>query len=472
VDGLGWAKQAEVQYGSDAQWLILVTNIGNAPLENVTIADTVSGASPTDVTVDGVLEPGQSALVKVTTSGVTNTSPWGDGVDTASSTEFGEYSFKAGQDVVNTAQATATMVADPDIAVTSNESTAEVRAVAYAVGNYVWLDENANGVQDPDEKGVKGVEVRLLDSSDTVVKTMLTNDDGYYLFDLLEAGSYKIQFVLPDGYMWTQPPAPDADYRSDSNADVQSAYQKKTEPFTVVLAPGRLHVVDSAGVDGIKVTAPSVDPSIDAGVVLIAPAIDLEKFVCEKGTGCADPKEEEFKMPSLTEPTGGWVKATTIPYNTEADWLITLKNTGNVPIADANLILEEFTGGRGFTNESCGVPEAPIPVLEPGAAAFLLCRISHVTNVEAIGSGKDIINTARADGAPVDNEGNSLKMTGGGDWDRVKTKVSSAEVNTTPPPKPDTGGIAQTNGYGATAAAMGLGGILLLGLAVYRRRTT
>ncbi|NTV64036.1 MAG: DUF11 domain-containing protein, partial [Oscillochloris sp.] len=75
-----------------------------------------------------------------------------------------------------------------------------------AVGNYVWIDRNENGLQDdaPGD-GVNGVTVRLYRSDGTLIRTTLTQDDnsgrpGYYLFDGLMAGDYYVEFVRPSSF--------------------------------------------------------------------------------------------------------------------------------------------------------------------------------------------------------------------------------------------------------------------------------
>ena len=70
-----------------------------------------------------------------------------------------------------------------------------------SIGNYVWLDNNRNGIQDeaPDA-GSDGVTVKLLDASGNVVKTTVTGSDadgrpGYNRFDVIP-GTYRVQFDL------------------------------------------------------------------------------------------------------------------------------------------------------------------------------------------------------------------------------------------------------------------------------------
>ena len=72
-----------------------------------------------------------------------------------------------------------------------------------SIGNYVWHDDDGNGVQDTEESGIAGVTVELLDGSGAVVQTTTTDGSGYYGFTGLPAGNYEIRFVAPAGYSFT-----------------------------------------------------------------------------------------------------------------------------------------------------------------------------------------------------------------------------------------------------------------------------
>jgi uncharacterized surface anchored protein/protocatechuate 3,4-dioxygenase beta subunit len=82
-----------------------------------------------------------------------------------------------------------------------------------AVGDYVWLDEDHNGIQDEDETGVAGVPVVLEWNSAgntrdeeawTEIGRMVTDKDGKYLFEGLEAGYYRVKFQIPEEYVNTR----------------------------------------------------------------------------------------------------------------------------------------------------------------------------------------------------------------------------------------------------------------------------
>ncbi len=75
----------------------------------------------------------------------------------------------------------------------------------YKLGDYVWYDDNKNGIQDSTEKGVKDVLVTLTKPDGTVLATTKTDHSGHYLFSNLTDGDYKVVFSnLPAGYKVTR----------------------------------------------------------------------------------------------------------------------------------------------------------------------------------------------------------------------------------------------------------------------------
>lgn len=72
-----------------------------------------------------------------------------------------------------------------------------------SLGNRVWLDVNANGLQDGDEVGLAGVTVRLLSSGGEELATTVTDGSGIYGFGGLVDGTYRVHFVRPQGYSFT-----------------------------------------------------------------------------------------------------------------------------------------------------------------------------------------------------------------------------------------------------------------------------
>ncbi len=92
-----------------------------------------------------------------------------------------------------------------------------------ALGDYVWIDRNRNGIQDePPSDGFNGLTVSLMQNG-SVISTTTTADKngspGYYLFDNLPPGTYSVCFQMPSGYTVT-PPNQGSDDALDSDADV------------------------------------------------------------------------------------------------------------------------------------------------------------------------------------------------------------------------------------------------------------
>lgn len=99
-----------------------------------------------------------------------------------------------------------------------------------AVGNFVWNDQNRNGLQDGgDEVGIANVTVRLYQTDGTLVQTTTTNDQGIYNFLAVNPGSYYIEFDLPTNFQISP-------INSGSNDEIDSDFDpvlQRTAVFTV-----------------------------------------------------------------------------------------------------------------------------------------------------------------------------------------------------------------------------------------------
>ena len=91
-------------------------------------------------------------------------------------------------------------------------------------GDYVWVDVDGDGVQDPSETGLPGVTVLLLRCDGTLVQSTTTDANGRYGFSGLPAGSYRLVFVAPAGTSYTVSPASQGgDGTRDSDIDASGA---------------------------------------------------------------------------------------------------------------------------------------------------------------------------------------------------------------------------------------------------------
>lgn len=70
---------------------------------------------------------------------------------------------------------------------------AQVEVIASSIGDRVWVDSNADGVQDVGEPGIPGVTVTLHDAAGGQIASTVTGADGAYLFDGYHSGTYSVR---------------------------------------------------------------------------------------------------------------------------------------------------------------------------------------------------------------------------------------------------------------------------------------
>ncbi len=83
------------------------------------------------------------------------------------------------------------------------------------IGDYFWIDANADGIQDADEQGIPNAKVELLDENGDPVldqdgnpMVVYTDENGKYGFDVPAGVKYLVRFNIPqdkldDGYIFT-----------------------------------------------------------------------------------------------------------------------------------------------------------------------------------------------------------------------------------------------------------------------------
>lgn len=114
------------------------------------------------------------------------------------------------------------------------------------LGNYIWLDTNADGIQDASERGVSNVTVTLFDAAGTAIQTTLSDQNGLYQFQNLSPNDYAVGFTLPIGYTFTQ---------QDATSDANDSDVNPTTGRTIVTT----------------LSAGEQDMTWDAGIALQAP---------------------------------------------------------------------------------------------------------------------------------------------------------------------------------------------------------
>ncbi|HEX2961153.1 MAG TPA: SdrD B-like domain-containing protein, partial [Ignavibacteriales bacterium] len=112
-----------------------------------------------------------------------------------------------------------------------------------SIGDYVWNDENKNGIQDESgSPGIKDVKVILYshtENSDTKIDSAITNASGKYNFYNVSAGSYRVKFNLISGFSQFTVKGTNLDDGNNSDAEPASGF---TAPFTLLAGENRQNV--------------------------------------------------------------------------------------------------------------------------------------------------------------------------------------------------------------------------------------
>ena len=214
VKTAGDAADGEIEYvnsGDSVVYHYKVTNTGETHLSDIDIVD--DNGTPNDTSddftachINGPLAPGASQTCDYTVSNVT-------------------------ADVTNTAKVTAnpTDSSGTDLPGEDATDTDDAEVVLYAsLGDYVWEDMDADGVQDANESGIGNVTVNLLNASGSQIDSTTTDPNGAYSFDNLVPGDYIVEFVLPTGYNFS--PKDQGNDDADSDADTSTG---KTDTITL-----------------------------------------------------------------------------------------------------------------------------------------------------------------------------------------------------------------------------------------------
>lgn len=230
-----------------------------------------------------------------------------------------------------------------------------------SIGDFVFNDLDANGVQNPGETGVTGVAVTLLKADGvtratywdgTPVADIITTGSGHYLFDGLDPGEYRVQFKTTDpAFMATKPNVGSDAFDSDGIAT--------TTNYSVVLTGTYTLVSDDSNL------------TVDQGFFLMAPDIDIEKTVYAGNNSGA----------------GIGTKLIARVSGTALTYMIKITNTGNTSLD--NIIVTD--AALGITLGGMTIKSGSLPLI-PGATLIAYYETTLST---------DLINTADTTGTPV-----------------------------------------------------------------------
>ncbi len=101
------------------------------------------------------------------------------------------------------------------------------------LGDYIWKDDNMDGIQDENESGIADVNITLYDANGTELNSTTTDENGKYEFCDLSRGEYYIivdKDTLPYGYVITTQNADGSDDNNDSDIN---ATDGKSDTVTI-----------------------------------------------------------------------------------------------------------------------------------------------------------------------------------------------------------------------------------------------
>ena len=206
--------------------------------EGVLLTPGFDGLSSTTIATGVVLAGGATHVYEVSTSGAIALT-----TTTTSATDCTLTEEESGTGLLNSAT----------IAVAGETTDAEacgpVELPRASLGDHVWLDQDADGVQDEGEPGVPGVLVTLsgTDVDGNVVELTATTDaEGNYLFSDLAAGTYSVAFAAPTGTAFTSPLV-------GTNAAADSDAQPNGRSAAVALAWGESNLTLDAGLVEVSI---------------------------------------------------------------------------------------------------------------------------------------------------------------------------------------------------------------------------
>jgi len=235
-----------------------------------------------------------------------------------------------------------------------------------SIGDWVWRDNNINGIQDAGENGIKKIGVKLLNSHGNLIsgRTTETGDDGYYKFENLDPAVYIVEFVKHRNLKFTLWNAGVSAKDSDVNPSTG-----RTNPVTVI--SGQFADTVDAGVfkqvsigdfvwldqngDGIQ---DKNEPGVDNVVVELYDSDD--KLIPGKTTTTGDGGKYVI---SKVDPVVVRVK-----FIAPAEYKFTLQNQGDDDSKDSDA---NHTGQTSsFLLRSCGMDSTIDAGLVINAAAF------------------------------------------------------------------------------------------------------
>ena len=250
------------------------------------------------------------------------------------------------------------------------------------IGDRIWDDANANGIQDGGEGGLAGVTVNLYDGAGNLQDSMTTDGSGNYSFQVVP-GTYYVAFLPPADRTFS-PQYAGSDPALDSNADTTTGL---TDPVTVtsgqnestldagLYQPAILgdRVWEDTDKDGIQDAG---EPGISGVTVnLYDTAGNLLQTTTTAANGAY----------SFTIPPGAYVVQVAPP----GDYNITQQGAGGDPALDSDP--DPTTGRTAPVTITQGATESTVDAgltLKPGAIGNLVWEDLNGNGIQDAGEGR------------------------------------------------------------------------------------
>ncbi len=154
-------------------------------------------------------------------------------------------------------------VTDKDGGVGSATTNVTNNCSTSTIGDFVWNDLNANGIQDAGEPGLPGITVSLSNGA-----TATTNASGAYSFPNLAPGTYTVTVATPSGYVASPTGAgtPSTDSNGSGTSVTVSGGTNNTVDFGFYVIPApAVSCVNITAVKGTAISPVTLSASGGAG---------------------------------------------------------------------------------------------------------------------------------------------------------------------------------------------------------------
>ncbi|MGL5828887.1 MAG: SdrD B-like domain-containing protein, partial [Angustibacter sp.] len=261
---------------------------------------------------------------------------------------------------------------DPATSGTNNDAKADlVVDPLVSVGDYVWQDNDRDGVQDSGEPPVKDVVVTLKDAAGVTVATTTTDANGFYSFVDLKSGlDYTVVFTAPANTTLTLKEDAAGTEATDSDADPATGEAPFTAPAT----------------GSNSATAPDL-PSVDAGIVPKTFAVSNFVWLDTNRDGIQDAGELPVKDVTVTLVNPDGSPAKDLEGNdiaavlTDADGLYVIDD---VPAGDYQVKFTTLPSGATFTKQGEGTPATDSTPATATGTTGTFTLSPTATNVRAV----------------------------------------------------------------------------------------